>query len=250
MNLLFSKQSFNHFNKCHVLNDLRKIKSKRKPEEFLMQEVYSILYRSRMNKENILQNLDIYQQSQYLLDDDEIDAENIYTIKEIEKICTLYRLKFLDIQHFKKEIPTIAEIKIEYLNDKYMKKIGGLKILSYKECFTDTNFEKNYGILFAPTINKNYYLIHQWGNPIPKNRKWKYYPLRSFHTLALSILVFTLVVDLILPTDVITLDKTATYWCGYRLGAYFHLLIFFSGFTVFIVFSFFKNFSKNSWTSI
>lgn len=250
MNKQLSKTSINDTKKCSALDDLLKSKHKRNAEDILIQEVYSIVRRSIINTKNILQNLDVYKQIDYLLDDNEIEEENIFTLNEIEKICVAYRLVFFDFHYFKKEIPAVAEIKLEYLNNKYQKTLTGLKIISYRECFTDSTFPENYGMLFAPTINGHYYLIHQWGNPISKTRKWKYYPLRSFETLVVSVMIFTLIVDLILPTHLITLDRTATYWCGYRLGVYFHLLIFFSGFTMFIVMSFFKNLSKNIWNKI
>jgi hypothetical protein len=92
-------------------------------------------------------------------------------------------------------------------------------------------------------------MIHQWGKPVHKWRKWQYLPLRSFETLAISVILFTLIVDLILPTHLITLDRTAGYWSGYRLGVYFHLLIFFSGLTMFFVIGFFRNVSKNIWNT-
>lgn len=245
-----SQINTNNTTQCSVICDLLHLKNTRKQEELLLQEVYSVLHRSPINTRNIIHNLDAYKQLDYLLDDNEIEQENIYTIQELEKICTAYRLVFFDFHCFKKELPSVAEVKLEYLNKTYQKTLTGLKIISYRECFTNAMHPENYGILFAPTMNGNYYLIHQWGNPISKARKWKYYPLRSFETLAICVTLFTLIVDLLLPTHLITLDRTATYWSGYRLGTYFHLFIFFSGFTMFIVMSFFRNFSKNTWNKI
>jgi hypothetical protein len=250
MNLIFSKNKLNSIEDCSLLNDLKKLADKRNEVDILLQEIKSTIHKTWINPKNILQNLDLYQQKDFLLSDDELDSKDIFTLNEIEKVCIHYRMCFLDAHLFKNEIPAVAEIKIEYLNEKYHKNIQGLKILSYRECFTNPYFNENYGLLFAPTENGNYYLIHQWGKPISPKRKWINFPLRNFESLAISLIIFTLIVDLILPTHLITLDRTATYWSGYRLGVYFHLLIFFGGFTIFAVFAFFKNLSNNIWNHL
>ncbi len=231
------------------MKELIQLHYHRNDDERIIQEVKDIVKRSMLNTSNILSHLNQYQEQDFLLDDDALDPDAVFTIQEIEKICVNYRMNFLDAAYYKKEIPTVAEIKVEYLNDTFNKKLNGFKILSYRECFLNSKTNYDYGILFAPTINGHYYLIHSWGNPVKKSRKWLYLPLRSFETLALSLLLFTLIVDLSLPTQLITLDKTANYWCGYRLGVYFHLLIFFGGITMFLVVGFFRNVSKNIWNT-
>lgn len=249
MNPVFSKYSDQAKYQCAIIQEFKKIKSQQKDEDKIILEVRNIVRRSIFSSKSILQNLDIYQQKEFFLDDEELDEENLFTIDEIEKVCVNYRMTFLDVVYYKKVIPTIAEIKVEFLNDKYQKRLQKFKVLSYRECFLNANSDKNYGILFAPTLNGHYYMIHQWGDPISKWRKWKYLPLRSFETLAICVILFTLIVDLLLPTHLITLDRTAGYWSGYRLGVYFHLLIFFSGLAMFFVIGFFRNVSKNIWNT-
>ena len=249
MNPVFSKHSDSNEVQCAVMQEFKKIKSQQKEEDQIVLEVRNIIKRSIFSPKSVLQNLDIYHKKNFYLDDEDLDAENIYTLEEIEKVCVKYRMSFLDIVYYKKEIPSVAEIKVMYLNDTFNKNLQGFKVLSYRECFTHTYTDKDYGILFAPTLNGHYYMIHQWGKPVPKWRKWQYLPLRNFETLAISVILFTLIVDLLLPTHLITLDRTAGYWSGYRLGVYFHLLIFFSGLTMFFVIGFFRNVSKNIWNT-
>ena len=249
MNPVSSKYDSGCSDACALYKELMSLRDKRKEEDMVIEEVRSIIRRSMIYSKQVLQNLDLYQQTYQMLDDEEIDHQFVFTANEIEKVAIKYRMCFLDIVYFKKEIPTVAEIKIEYLNEIYCKQLSGFKILSYRECFTHSNSKKNYGILFVPTLNGHYYLIHQWGDPVPVARKWLYFPLQNFETLAVSLMVFTLLVDLILPTRLITLDRTATYWSGYRVGVYFHLLIFFGGLSVFFIVGFFKNVSKNIWNT-
>jgi hypothetical protein len=56
-----------------------------------------------------------------------------------------------------------------------------------------------------------------------------------------------LLLDLALPTRLITLDHSANYWSGYRAAAFFHLLIFNFGVTAYLTFAFAKNFSSSVW---
>ena len=51
-------------------------------------------------------------------------------------------------------------------------------------------------------------------------------PLKNFENLFKTVLLYTLIVTLIIPTPLITLDSEATYWSGYRAAAFMHLLIF------------------------
>jgi hypothetical protein len=119
-------------------------------------------------------------------------------------------------------------------------------ILSLSEAFREKTPEKS-AALFVKTNHSNYYLINYWGVEINRSRKIKYWPLRNIETLALTIILFTLIITLSLPTALITLDAKATYWCGYRAGTYFHLLIFFSGFTTFFTITFAKGFNSGNW---
>ncbi len=250
MDSVFSKSSPGNNQTCDLLGDLVRLRQKRKDEDNILLEMRSVVRRHWLSKKNVLNHLDLYLQTDSLLDDEEIESDHIFTIEEIEKICVLYRMHFVDAVYFKGHIPTVVEIKLEYLNDTYKKKIGGLKILSYRNNFIKYNANEDFGVMFAPTLNGHYYLVHHWGKPVSKMRKYQYWPLRTFETLAISIILFTLFVDLILPTHLITLDRTAAYWSGYRLGVFFHLLIFFGGLTMFVVVGFFRNVSKNIWHTL
>jgi hypothetical protein len=91
--------------------------------------------------------------------------------------------------------------------------------------------------------------VHQWGEPLKWHRKYVNWPLRNIENLFITLLVFTGIVTLSLPTYLITLDRKATYWCGYRIGVFFHLLIFFMGFTVYFTFAFSRNLGTSVWDS-
>lgn len=231
-----------------IKNELLKQKDKpKKAEDFLIDEVNRLLKSELINERNILNNLKFYNKTFELLNENEIDKNLIFTPTEIKKICIKYRLRFLDSQLYKAEIPYVSILKIKHLNEVQRKNLKGFKILSSSKSFLSK--KKDTAILFAPTVNGNYYLIHHWGENFKWYRKYMAFPLQTFETLALFIATFTLIETLLLPTYLITLDRDATYWCGYRIATYFHILIFNSGVTAYFTFALNKNFSKSIWNN-
>jgi hypothetical protein len=215
-------------------------------EDELIRETRRILYNDLLTEKKILSYLTQYNQSFELIDEEEVDKQLIFTEAEIRQTAVKFRLKFLNSKKYKPEIPYEAVLKIKQLNETYRKELKEFRVLSFPETFKG-KFSNESAVLFALTNHNNYYLVHKWGNDIHWFRKIRYWPLRSLENLVLTVMAFTLIVTLSLPTALITLDPKATYWCGYRLATYFHLFIFFSGFTAFYAFAFTKNFSGSIW---
>lgn len=222
--------------------------SKKAPEDVLLEEVTRILTRSLYSEKNILDHLKAYNKSHELLDEEGIDKTYIFTTEDIKKQCVTFRLKWLDSHHYHFDIPYEAILKIKYLNEIQKKDLAHFKIIGPSEGFRKKNKGQAFA-LFCKTEFGHYYLIHAWGNQLEWHRKISSFPLRNFETLAISIMIWTLFVTLSLPTFLITLDKTSTYWCGYRIATYFHLLIFFSGVSAYIFVGFNKKFSGSQWNN-
>ncbi len=235
------------FSGVNIVTELLKTRNKkRSKEDALIDEVKNILSSDLLKENKILGNLKFYNKSFELLDEVEINPAFVFSLQEIKNICIKHRLRFLDSQFYKDEFPYEAVLKIKDLNTSFKKDLKGFKILAQAQAFSKKEKECPC-ILFAPTINGNFYLIHSWGKDYKWYRKPLLFPLRTFETLILTLAVFTLIVDLSLPVELITLDRSAPYFCGYRIATYFHLLIFFSGFTAYATFAFNKNFSKSNW---
>lgn len=233
----------------NLLNELNKTrKTTRKEEDVLMDEVKSILNADLFTENKILIHLKFYNKAFELINENEVNRQLIFSLDEIKKVCVNNRLRFLDSQIYKQEIPYEAILKIKDLNSLYRKDLKSFKILAPAEAFKNNN-NSFPCLLFAQTLNENYYLIHSWGTDLKWYRKLKYFPLRSIETMFLSLALFTLIVDISLPVELITLDRSAPYWCGYRVATYFHLLIFFSGFTTYATFAFHRNFSGSDWNN-
>ena len=235
------------FRDIDINNKLRKLKdTSRSKEDDLFDEAKRILAQDLFSEKKILNNLKQYNNLFELIDEEDVPSEHIFNISEIKKIAIDYRLKFIDSQFFKADIPYEAILKIKHLNTNYHKNIKGFKILAPISAFKEEKLTKG-SILFAPTNYGNYYLVHSWGSSFKWHRKIVSLPLKNFENLFITVLLYTLIVTLVIPTPLITLDSEATYWSGYRAAAFMHLLIFHMGVTAYITFTLGKNLSATAW---
>jgi hypothetical protein len=217
----------------------------RKGGDFVLDEVHRILAESSFKDKHILDNLKQYNHSFGLLDEESLDPNLIFKEAEIKKQCIGFRLKFLDSRHYKPEIPYEAILKIRHLNEVQKKDLQHFKVLGKSAGFKVAgNFPF---LLFAQTVYGRYYLVHAWGHKLKWYQKISAFPLRNFETLLLTVLLMAFITTMSLPTTLITLDREATYWCGYRIATFFHLFIFYSGITTYLLVGFNKSFSSTVW---
>jgi hypothetical protein len=235
------------FKSVDIKNKLTQLRRKtRRAEDDLISETKRILKKDLFEEKKILENLKQYNRSFEILDEEDLEEELIFTVSEIKQIAVIYRLKFLESRIFKPEIPYEAILRIKDLNLRFRKEVRIFKVLAPRESFFDKR-SRGEALLFGKTNYDNYYLIHRWGNKLKWHRKLMFWPIRNFETLFFTVILFTLIITLSLPTWIITLDPRAEYWSGFRMAAFFHLLIFNMGVTAFITFAFTKNFSSSIW---
>jgi len=215
-------------------------------EDEILNEVKSILNNDLVKEKKVLSYLKNYFQSFEIIDESEADKKQIFTEDEIKDISIKYRLRFLDSKNYKEEYPYAAILKISDLNKAYRKDLRHFKILACEDSFRNKN-KNTQCVLFALTNNGNYFFVHEWGDKMKWYKKWLLYPLRNFESMFISIAMISLVITVSLPVSLVTYDKSAPYWCDYRIGAFFHLFIFFFSCAAYLTFAFNKNFSKNLW---
>lgn len=235
------------FKGIDITDELTRTRSRhRHAEDKLVSEAKRILQQDLFSDRKILSNLRQYNESLEVVDEDLVDPNDVFTLDEIKKVAVKYRLKLLDSQLYKPELPYAALMKIRQMNREQRREIKEFKILTCPNAFRSRQSSDG-ALLFARTNYDNYYLVLQWGNRLGWFRRLLYWPLRSFEALLLTVITFTLLLTLSLPTNLITLDAKAEYWSGYRGAAFFHLLIFNLGFTTYFTFAFSRNFSKSVW---
>lgn len=140
-----------------------------------------------------------------------LETRRIYSLDTIKKVCSDYRLRFLDVRYFKPEIPTEAVDEIRSLEKEHSLTVEGLKIMAPSKLFRLE--DKDDPLLFAPIGNGYYYLIHQWGNDLHPLRKLLVWPMRGMVELALSLVALSLVLTLLIPAGLFSKQgTTAEFW--------------------------------------
>ena len=128
---------------------------------------------------------------------DLLDSDKIYHLDHIKTICIDYRLRFLDSQYFKNEIPAAAKRKIKELESAHNTNLEGFKIMAPSRLFKLE--DKNDPMLFAPIGNGYYYLIHKWGGDLHPFRRWMAWPFKNMVNLLFLILFISFVSTLVVP---------------------------------------------------
>ncbi|WP_136666573.1 hypothetical protein [Flavobacterium sp. H122] len=127
----------------------------------------------------------------------ELEADKIYHISQIEKICISYRLRFLDSNYYKLEIPPETINKIKKLERIHKTSLHSFKIIATAEALKLKNYDDP--LLFIPIGNDYYYLIHKWGNDLSRFRKWMVLPYKNLEYLIFFIFLISLLTTFILP---------------------------------------------------
>ena len=181
------------------------------------------------------------------LDLKKLDANRIFGVDEIQKICVDYRLRFLDAKYFKGDIPYEAIAEVKRIQKNQAEDITGFKLIAPAGMFHLKEKDKD-PLLFINLGNGLYYLVHKWGNDLNRWRKMMVYPFRSFESLFLTIIGFAFFMAAAVPSEIIMGPKDTT---SMHLRVIFFLYLFFafSGLTALYGFSRMKNFSVALWKS-
>lgn len=224
-----------------LVKSLELIKQAQKPEDAVLAKAHSLL-----KAEALKYNTALFETKDEWVSERDLNPEYIYSVANIKALALTYRLSFISGKRLKTQLPDIITFKIEHYNLTQQKRISNVYVLTLAKHLKDLSNPRE-TLAFIKTEQGQYFLIHAWGKPYSKFRHWLSWPLKSGECFAVSILVGTMAVALALPTAWITLDTEATYWSGYRLGTFFHLLIFNSGFAVFSWLAFTRGFTKSNW---
>ncbi len=229
------------------INITEQLKNERAKFPSLLNEVNDLLLTSSKKDEAILNRLkegndnDIH--DVVLL---QKDAENIYSIKEIESICVTYRLRFLDSKHFKMEFPYDAVVRINEFEKQYNTKIKRFKIIAPHKAFDlmDVNQDP---LLFAQLSNNTFYLLHQWGTDLKWYRKYLFFPVRSIYTYFYSIIVLAFLFSFSFPFQWLQVQRDNEIYI--RVWFAMHCTIGFFFFIIFLGAITQSSFSSMSWKS-
>jgi len=223
-----------NFNTVDLQKELVKNKNSR---EDLLEEVNQLFANEENKEAEILKRIEGDPNFNWQLVE-QLDAENIYTLDQIRSICVKYRLRFLDSNYFKGEIPFEAVSKIKELEKELGKPLNGFKIVAPKELFRLEDKDSD-PLLFLQLTENQFYFIHKWGGELNKFRSTLAFPLRSFMNMFWFLAGVALVFSLLIPTA--SFDVFAFLFV--------HSFLAICGMTCMLVFTSRQNFSDVEWDS-
>jgi hypothetical protein len=176
------------------------------------------------------------------------DEKSIYSINAIEQVAVKFRLRFLESHYFKGEIPYEALMRVKEIQKKHNIELKNFFILAPAQHFKlgDCNDDP---LLFIPLADGNFHLVHQWGNDMSWYKKHLYFPLRNFAALAISLVVLSAVLSLLMPTAALSANESATFFNAGRLVFFLWINLLMAAGLSYFWFAFNFSFSKDNWRS-
>lgn len=227
--------------------DKRKVQITETEADAILNEAFEVLYQDYCDDLRIRKNIETPPALQHDFSWTALDMERIYSIDEIERICIENRLRFLDSRQFKGDIPHEAIAKIKALERHFGVELNRFKIIAPSERFLLEDCDKD-PLLFLELGDRHYYLIHQWGNDMAWYRKLIMWPLRSFTTLGITIASLSLILSMMIPTELLVGDSVANSTFA-RLAFFVWTLVCTTAIVTYVGFAFFKNLSAYEWRS-
>ena len=177
------------------------------------------------------------------LDFEKMESNRIYHISQIQKICVNYRLRFLDSNLFKGDLPVEAIQEVKRLNKEHNTELKGFKIMAPSKLFKLKNADDP--LLMAPIGNGYYYFIHKWGNDLHPLRRLMVWPVKTLENFICTMVVISLLVTSLFPKQIF-FDETS--------GIEFFMLFIFMfkwllGIALYYGFAKGKNFNESIWQS-
>jgi hypothetical protein len=228
-------------NKLNLEESLLSRRKKFKSEAAILLEVKAIFTENDIDRNLIATKLSQKSSTKpNQLQFDLLETNKIFHLEQIKTICIDYRLRFLDSDIFKNEIPEEAISKIRMLEKAHNTSLNGFKIIAPSKAFHLLNYDDP--LLFVPMGNDYYYLIHQWGSEMNPLRKLLVMPIKNLGNFTITTILLSVVVALLVPEN--NLSKSVPL-----ASVIVFLFAFKSIFAVFAYYFFMmgKNFNEEIW---
>ncbi|MFN3754151.1 hypothetical protein [Flavobacterium sp.] len=228
-------------NKLDLEKELLSKRRKFKAEAEILAEVQSIFTENDLVREQISQKLQQKSSTKpNQLNFDLLEADKIFHLEQIKSLCIEYRLRFLDSNIFKNEIPEEAISKIRMMEKAHNTSLEGFKIIAPSKAFHLLNYDDP--LLFVPIGNNYFYLIHQWGTEMNPWRKLMVLPIKNLGNFTITSILLSIMIAFLVPEN--NLSKSVP------LAS---LIVFLFAFkSIFAVFAYYffmmgKNFNEEIW---
>lgn len=228
-----------------IKKELIKLRKKTSSKETVLSEVYKIIQEKDNNASADFSVLNKYGSNISIneFNIDSVEAENIFHIGQIKKICIDYRLRFLDSKYFKGTIPSDAIFKIEKLEAQHQTSLDNFKIMAPSKLFKLENADDP--LLFAPMGNDYFYLLHKWGNDFHPMRKLLMKPFKCLENFLIFIFLLSFLVAVIIPLQLFGQEGGSVQLALIFLFTFKSII----GISIFYGFAQGKDFSESIWNS-
>ena len=235
----------------NLINELAKQRREEQEQNTLLNRAKFILNNDFQSEQEVLHRLmDQGIRPQQQVKKEFLERDLIFNENTIKKVCTKYRLRFLNAPLFVGDIPREALQKVKNIEQECDVKIERFKILAPASRFRLKDARED-PVLMADLGNGTYYLIHKWGDDMSASRSFINYPLRNVTALAVTALVFGVLTVMLLPESVF---PEAAWDSAYKMGLtkiYSGFILtgfFFVGSLIFGILAS-KEFSEDVWNS-
>ncbi|MBS3739287.1 hypothetical protein [Mesohalobacter halotolerans] len=230
------------------LNLLEKLKNERAKanEEKLLESVKSFLEQLQDEDDSIKKQVLEDSNSDDSVNNfvfDNLDSNRIYHISQIEQVCVNYRLRFLNSNLFKGDLPQEAIQEIKRLNTEHDTELKGFKIMAPSKLFKLENADDP--VLMAPMGNNYYYFIHKWGNDLHPLRRFLVWPVKTLENFIFSMFIISLVTTALVPKGIFIDEQSGTEFFLLFIFMFKWLL----GMALYYGFAKGKNFNTAIWQS-
>lgn len=232
------------FSRTNIEKQLIKYRIKRIDEQSIMKEVMNIFSENEKHREQIVSNLT---ESSHEIENpfnfDLLQADHIFHINDIEKLCINYRLRFLDSHYFKGDFPEEAISEVRVLEKTHEIELKNFKIVAPAKLLKLENADDP--LLFAPMGNDYFYLIHKWGKDLHPFRKLLMWPYKSLDNLVLMVVALSILLTCLTPMHYLTSNPGI----GEYIFLTFYIFTSIGGLVIFYGFKKGKNFNGAIWKS-
>ncbi|MCC6839398.1 MAG: hypothetical protein IT230_04490 [Flavobacteriales bacterium] len=213
----------------------------------IMQETYSILEQEE-KKDRLVRAAILASRQRQCNNLPGLDPARTYNLAAIRHTCIRFRLRFLPAGLYKGIVPTSAALAVRRLEQQAGKPVHGFMIMAPAKQFQLCDCDAD-PMLFIPLANGSYYLLHRWGRDVHPLRAVAAWPVRSWLHLVLTVMAVAAALAAMVPTAWLTTAPEASWWGIYRFGAFFCITMLAAAATSLSWFSFFGQFSANTWRS-
>lgn len=220
-----------------MLQQRRKFKS----ESEILAEIQAIFVENENERNSIVTKLRVKGSTKVNhLQLDLLETDKIFHVDQIRQICIDYRLRFLESNIFKNEIPEEAVTKIRMMEKEHNTSLEGFRIIAPSKAFHLLNYDDP--LLFVPIGNDYYYLVHQWGTEMNPWRKLLVLPIKNLGNFTITSIILSFLIAFIVPEN--NLSKSVPL-----ASVIVFLFAFKSIFAVFAYYFFMmgKNFNEEIW---